>query len=630
VPSVSKLPWQKVLLAVLLLIFPIVLVRTSWIGDDALITARTLRNFVHGFGPVWNMDERVQAFTHPLWLGAWLVTSAMTDGMIGAMYGMPIVLSCATVLLIVAQLETTTQACVALLFCISSRAFIDYSTAGLENPLTHFLLAAFMLVFLKRAPSRRRLFWLALLGCLLSLTRLDAILLVAPALVYAWWTCPERGGWRVIAVAFLPLCLWELFSLFYYGFPFPNTAYAKLATGISKWMLVTQSFGYFMHSAMTDPPTLVVMFGGLLVAWALRDPLFTSVAAGLFLYLVYIVKIGGDFMGGRFFSAPFLVGLALVVRVPADRPRVMWLSTLPLMVLLTFAGGTPPFLSGADYTSFGWDRWGVADERGFYFQERALSKLERKHKTAFWDTIGTYNVQVEGSIGAAGLLAPLATHYVDKPALGDPLLARLPVTDKLYWRIGHFDRVIPAGYINGLRARQNLIEDPQLHAYYDKLSFIVRGPLFDRARLLEIARMNLGKYDYLLDGYNGVPLRMPLSRVGGTVAEGTPWNDSDALVLPKRGGVLTLRGACHATRLELVADHDDEYKIVYQLGDRILGGHVVAASLREGGGMTLREVKVPESAGAEGFDRVAIAGQGGDQRYSIGALRFFDGDRRCR
>src|SRR5690349_1910100 len=47
-------------------IFAVVLAR-AWVGDDALITVRTLDNLMHGYGLRWNVDERVQAFTHPLW-----------------------------------------------------------------------------------------------------------------------------------------------------------------------------------------------------------------------------------------------------------------------------------------------------------------------------------------------------------------------------------------------------------------------------------------------------------------------------------------------------------------------------------------------------------------------------------
>ena len=37
-------------------------------GDDAHITFRTVWNFVHGYGLTYNPDERVQAYTHPLWM----------------------------------------------------------------------------------------------------------------------------------------------------------------------------------------------------------------------------------------------------------------------------------------------------------------------------------------------------------------------------------------------------------------------------------------------------------------------------------------------------------------------------------------------------------------------------------
>ena len=44
------------------------LVRTAWLSDDAYISFRAADNILNGYGPVWNVGERVQAFTHPLWL----------------------------------------------------------------------------------------------------------------------------------------------------------------------------------------------------------------------------------------------------------------------------------------------------------------------------------------------------------------------------------------------------------------------------------------------------------------------------------------------------------------------------------------------------------------------------------
>ena len=54
--------------ATLLGLFSLALIRTAWMCDDAYITLRTVDNFVSGFGPRWNVAERVQAYTHPLWM----------------------------------------------------------------------------------------------------------------------------------------------------------------------------------------------------------------------------------------------------------------------------------------------------------------------------------------------------------------------------------------------------------------------------------------------------------------------------------------------------------------------------------------------------------------------------------
>ena len=51
-----------------LLVFSYVFLANSWIGDDAYITFRVIDNFVNGYGLRFNPDERVQAYTHPLWM----------------------------------------------------------------------------------------------------------------------------------------------------------------------------------------------------------------------------------------------------------------------------------------------------------------------------------------------------------------------------------------------------------------------------------------------------------------------------------------------------------------------------------------------------------------------------------
>ena len=103
-----------------------------------------------------------------------------------------------------------------------------------------------------------------------------------------------------------------------------------------------------------------------------------------------------------------------------------------------------------------------------------------------------------GNVGFLGYYAGPDVHIVDRNGLTDPLLARLPVRDPVDWRIGHFRREVPAGYIDTLRDGRNLIQDPDLAAYYEPLRFVTSGRLWSTARWFEIWRFNTGAYDDLL------------------------------------------------------------------------------------------------------------------------------------
>ena len=104
----------------------------------------------------------------------------------------------------------------------------------------------------------------------------------------------------------------------------------------------------------------------------------------------------------------------------------------------------------------------------------------------------------EKNVGFIGFFAGPDVHIVDLYAICDPLLARLPVSSLDKWRIGHYEREVPNGYLPTLRTGVNQIHDPNLAAYYDQMSLITRGPLFSRARLIAIWRMNTGQFNHLL------------------------------------------------------------------------------------------------------------------------------------
>ena len=121
-----------------------VILRSAWVSDDAYITFRTIDNFVHGYGLRWNIDERVQSYTHPLWMFVIAVIYRLSGEPYFTSIGVSIAFSMGAAFVLVSHIATGWRAMsLALLTLIFSKAFVDFSTSGLENPLTYFLLAAF-------------------------------------------------------------------------------------------------------------------------------------------------------------------------------------------------------------------------------------------------------------------------------------------------------------------------------------------------------------------------------------------------------------------------------------------------------------------------------------------------------
>jgi arabinofuranosyltransferase len=485
-------------------LFGLALARTAWVGDDAYFTFRTIDNAVHGYGLRWNVAERVQAYTHPLWMLLLTPLYWLTGEPYFTSIAVAMALTLLTVWLLLRRAPSAWSAAAGLTVLLGSRAFIDYSTSGLENPLTHLLLV----LFLGRAISERRPATpTMLLAGLLLLNRLDLAFLVGPVLVTLLpWTRSWRA-YRPVAIGLLPLALWELFSIVYYGFPVPNTAFAKIKTGVPSGELLTQGFTYVLDSVARDPLTLLAIVAT--AVWAVvENPRRTRpIGIAMLLHLAVVTYAGGDFMSGRMFAAPLVAAVFVLVRCDAaDLIEYDWTPTLLAAVIGIAAFRAIAIGQAVADANDIVAASGVSDERAAYFRSNGLVAYARD--APFWPR----NKWIENGIqaraegprvlvyccnGMFGYAAGPSVHIVDSLGLGDPLLARLPAEKG--WRVGHFGRAVPRGYVETLETGANRTAAPFIAAYYSRLSIITRGPLWDRRRLLTILRMNLGTYESLLD-----------------------------------------------------------------------------------------------------------------------------------
>ncbi len=476
-----------------------VFIRTAWISDDALITLRSVLNLIHGAGPVYHVGERVQSFTHASWFGLIAAGTVLTGQIYATLIGLSLLANGLTLWLLARLLGPF--AIVTALLLLLSKSFVDYANSGLENPLS-FLLIGLAVAVLSRPDDRRKWALMGLICGLLILTRPDLglMLIAVGALNF------RARGIGAMALGLIPLFAWEAFSLFYYGTWLPNSALAKLNTGLPKYELILQGFVYFGTVIVYDTLSFVTTALFLVLAWRSRQQ--RELALFTLLYLAYILWVGGDFMGGRFFSVPFFaaaLGLGLMLQ-RGTAHRMLGVMVTVIIVLLGPINLYPNFIAGRAFDRpFFWFG-GVADERGFYNQRYGLLNIGLGGYPDVSDWSPTAGPPAElhslcGGLGGGGLKSGPDAHILDHCGLSDPLIARLPAQHKGFmdWRVGHFYRRVPEGYEAWLRGEIDALPHAGTQLLHRDVTIATRGPLWDSARIGAIWRLHM--HDYGLDEF---------------------------------------------------------------------------------------------------------------------------------
>lgn len=614
------------------------IVTSAWLGDDALITFRTVENWVNGHGLRWNVDERVQTFTHPLWLFLVAAVRAAGGDLFYAVIALSVTLSALAAAILVATTNRGPLTAAALLLLLaSSRAFVDYSTSGLESPLTHLLLAGLAFCWLRTEDPHRRCLRCALLVGLLLTNRMDLLWISLPVLLTAAIAIGPRAALPRLALGLSPFGLWLLFATFYYGTPFPSTAYAKaFATGLAPGDLMQQGLRYCADLCQRDPTTALVVLAAV-PALALRSLTGArALALGAILQTLYVIRVGGDFMAGRFFTPPFVFALVALVHASSrwqpNRARL----AAAIAVAAAFLACLPPWLSRGALTrqpSPPELPYGIGDERSYYYPYYGLLSptVTPPVPGVFSDAqrqLGTTRMRVDiaNIAGIRGLQSGDLVHVIDE-YLCDPLLVRLPTNPNAPFRIGHFQRRIPEGLLESLASDQNRIVHPGLRAYYGALREVTRGPLWSWSRLGTIVALWRGDFAAGLDAYATTDyLTPPLVRVEASeldreVPTGAYWSWTAARVLREGGVEIVFADPQQARAVVFGIDGGDRLQVTFLRGETPVGEGTVSSQAPAYGGITSTELAVPPSAG--GFDRIRLRGSGGaDGVAAVASLRL--------
>lgn len=297
------------------------------IQDDGFIYFRIAENAASGWGPVFNPGERVDAATSPVWLwilvlATWLrIPPHVAAATLGLLAALASVLASARWALELAKARSDansgTKASPASLnsddssgstrqeLLVGTLALSGAATLALDDRILVYafsgmetLLCAATWVWAVRGLVRRWLQelpapgagWWALAA---ALVRPEFVLLVLGiAAVAVLRSKAPRASLRTVSWTLLPAIVGGIAylgaHLAYFGDPLPNTYYAKRA---ADWEHARIGMDYVVGFVRAYPWVLLTF---LAVATPVLRPVFAAVGTGLLLFVVHVVRLGGD------------------------------------------------------------------------------------------------------------------------------------------------------------------------------------------------------------------------------------------------------------------------------------------------------------------------------------------------
>lgn len=308
--------------------------KNAWVAEDAFIILRSVDQFLLGHGFRWNPHERVQVFTSPLWYLLIIASTSFCKTLYLNLIGLSLLLHVALLAVTAALIRNIWRWLAAVLLLTLSQGFFEFTASGLEYPLIYFLLAVFVLLYLRDRHVEDR-YWLALCSGLALITRHDLLFILTPMLLHVAWIyrrhLTTQQQLKTATVFIAPLACWTLFSLLYYGMPFPNTAYAKLGiNGVGRMERLERGLIYLSVSLRCDPITPLCIALAMLRGFCSRSTHFRIAGTSLALAFMYITWIGADYMMGRFYAPLYLVSVLVLAKLDWRTPLAHRATALPL------------------------------------------------------------------------------------------------------------------------------------------------------------------------------------------------------------------------------------------------------------------------------------------------------------
>jgi hypothetical protein len=307
-----------------------------FVTDDTFITFRYAQNLLDGNGLVYNAGQYVEGYTNFLFVLLLAFFKLLGAEFLATARVLSLVSFIAIYALVVYYIRIRTKnyflAAISGFFMCASYPFVTWVMGAMEGHVATLFVTVATVLLLRvleeeTVPSHWK--WVSG-GCfaLAYLTRPDMVVFpVAVCAVLSACAClaykrkQETNTHIKLIIALLApvlitLLLHYTWRWFYYGQLLPNTYYAKVS-GISLQVLALNGVGYVWSYILTPPFLLMwTAITALCVLWSRQEAKANSVLLAMIaVYLVYVIRIGGDWMPiFRFFVPLFPLIVLLAAR----------------------------------------------------------------------------------------------------------------------------------------------------------------------------------------------------------------------------------------------------------------------------------------------------------------------------
>ena len=338
-------------------------------SDDAFISFRYARNLVAGHGLVFNPGERVEGYTNLLYV----LLLALPASLAGRAHLLAVSIAFNVLCLVAALLG---------LYAFSRERLGDFragmgalalglcpslwiaAASGLETPLVLALQVGLWMAVEgaseDRKPPVRRLI---VLTALLGLARADGFIAPLVAALYLLLRGRRPAALAVAATALATLAALVAWRLSYYGWPLPNTYYAKVAGSlVDRLEIALPQFSRAVFSTGMLASVTALLLGILRMARQVstegRRPVFSLLSFPVFFapaWVGYWMYVGGDVFYERFLLILFPLGIFVLLDLmrTTPRPGVSLVVALVIALQLLQLRTDPRYR----YTRERYDRW---------------------------------------------------------------------------------------------------------------------------------------------------------------------------------------------------------------------------------------------------------------------------------